>query len=65
MKMLKFQDVLIKFNNWRVKKITNKQFLYFLSILIGISAGFAAVIIKRAVHFIKNLLKEISKDKKN
>lgn len=41
---------------WRVKKIDDRKFMIFLSILIGILVGFAAVIIKNSVHVIQNLL---------
>ncbi|PLX18510.1 MAG: chloride channel protein [Marinilabiliales bacterium] len=45
-----------RFLIWRVKKIDDRKFMIFLSIIIGIVSGFAAVIIKNSVHFIQNLL---------
>jgi len=45
-----------RFLIWRVKKIDDRKFMIFLSILVGIVAGFAAVIIKNSVHFIQGLL---------
>lgn len=45
-----------RFLIWRVKKIDDRKFMIFLSILIGILVGFAAVIIKNSVHIIQKLL---------
>ncbi|MBI9052205.1 MAG: chloride channel protein [Bacteroidales bacterium] len=45
-----------RFLIWRVKKIDDRKFMIFLSILIGIVVGFAAVIIKNSVHIIQKLL---------
>lgn len=45
-----------RFLIWRVKKIDDKKFMMFLSVVVGIFAGFSAVIIKNSVHFIQQLL---------
>jgi len=45
-----------RFLIWRTKKIDDRKFIIFLSILVGVVAGFAAVIIKNLVHFIQELL---------
>lgn len=45
-----------RFLIWRVKKIDDKKFMMFLSLVVGIFAGFSAVIIKNSVHFIQQLL---------
>jgi CIC family chloride channel protein len=42
--------------NWIHEKTTEKQFLIFSSILVGISAGVAAVILKLFVHAIRHYL---------
>lgn len=42
--------------NWIHKKTSEKQFLIFSSILVGISAGIAAVILKLFVHAIRHYL---------
>jgi CIC family chloride channel protein len=39
--------------NWIHEKLTEKQFLIFSSILVGVTAGMAAVILKLFVHFIR------------
>jgi CIC family chloride channel protein len=38
--------------NWTKRKLTKKQFLLFSSVLVGLSAGLAAVVLKLFVHFI-------------
>jgi len=45
-----------RFINWRLKHITDRQFMLILSVIVGLSVGFAAVIIKNSVHFISGLL---------
>lgn len=41
---------------WRIRHINDRQFMAFLSVLVGIFTGIAAVIIKRSVHFIREEL---------
>jgi len=47
------------FLNWRLKNISERHFLFILSIVVGIVAAFAAIILKTAVHnieyFVRNL----------
>ncbi|MFC2152156.1 chloride channel protein [Bacteroidota bacterium] len=45
-----------RFLIWRVKNIDDRKFMMFLSIVVGIVVGFAAVIIKNSVHLIQSLL---------
>ena len=54
--MKKRNSLLKRFLIWRVRHISNRQFINLLSILVGLSTGIAAAIIKNAVHFIQNLL---------
>ncbi len=55
-----------KFNYWRIRHISNRQFLLILSIIIGLGAGFGAVIIRMAVHHIKEVLQHgFSEDYQN
>jgi CIC family chloride channel protein len=49
---------LVKFLVWRLKHISNKNFLLILSVIIGAIAGLAAVVLKQTVHFIQNLLEK-------
>src|SRR6056297_1962698 len=41
---------------WRKRHVTDKQFILILSVVVGITSGFAAVIIKNAVHLIQSML---------
>jgi CIC family chloride channel protein len=45
-----------KFLVWRVKHISERQFIYFLSVLVGITSGVGAVILKNLTHFFQLLL---------
>ena len=50
------QTLLKRFLKWRLKYISQKQFVYILSILIGFLAGAGAVVLKNLTHFIQLLL---------
>lgn len=50
------QNILERFIQWRMKHISDRQFMLILSVVIGLSVGFAAVVIKNTVHFISYLL---------
>lgn len=45
-----------RFLLWRKQHITDKQLLLILSVIVGILAGFGAVIIKNLVHLLQNYL---------
>ncbi len=63
---MKATGILRKFLIWRIRHISNKQFIHIVSILIGLSVGLAAVIIKNSVHLIQHLLTSgFSKDYHN
>lgn len=49
-------SLLDRFLSWRIKHISDRQFMLILSVVIGLAVGFAAVVIKNSVHFIKYLL---------
>lgn len=48
--------IIERFINWLHGKLDKKQFLIFSSMLVGLSAGIAAVVLKMAVHFIQELI---------
>ena len=50
------QPILKRFLIWRAKHISQRQFIYLLSILVGFMSGVAAVILKNLTHFIQHLL---------
>lgn len=45
-----------RFLIWRYRRITETQFKYFLSIIIGLGSGLAAVTLKNLTHFIQETL---------
>jgi chloride channel protein, CIC family len=57
---LRISSGLQKFINqlliWRIKNISDKQFIIFLSVLVGILGGLSSVLIKNLVHLIRFLL---------
>lgn len=44
------------FLRWRMKHITHTQFIYILSVLVGLAVGLSVVILKNTVHLIQHLL---------
>ncbi len=50
--------MLAQFLKWRLKHISNKNFLVISSILVGLVAGLAAVLLKVFVHYIQVTLQE-------
>lgn len=45
-----------KFLLWRARHISKENFLFILSILVGIASGLAAVTLKSSTHFIQKIL---------
>jgi len=43
--------ILIRINVWRVRNISEQNFVIFLSLIVGVVSGIAAVILKNAIHF--------------
>lgn len=58
--MRKKKNLFLQFLIWRVKHISNKNFILILSIVIGFLAGIGAVIIKDSVHYIRHALIDIA-----
>lgn len=53
---MEFKTWVRQFSIWRVRHITDKQFMLILSVIIGFLSGMAAVVIKNSVHFIQGML---------
>ena len=51
------KDLLSRFLIWRIKNIKSRTFVIFLSVVVGVLAGLAAVILKVSVHYIQRILK--------
>ncbi|MET6989705.1 chloride channel protein [Sediminicola arcticus] len=54
--MVQNKPLLTRFLIWRAKHISQRQFVYILSILIGFTSGVGAVILKNLTHFFQHLL---------
>ena len=50
------QTILKQVLIWRAKHISHRQFVYILSIVLGITSGIGAVVLKNLTHFIQHLL---------
>lgn len=48
-----FRHLLRKFLFWRVRNVSDRVFIMFLAVLVGVLVGLAAVIIKNSVHLIQ------------
>jgi CIC family chloride channel protein len=57
------QKAIKRFLIWRYKHLTDRQFILLMSVLVGFSAGVAAVILKNSVHFIQALVQGAVVDK--
>ena len=53
---MKLRSILRNFLTWRIKYISNRQFIHILAIITGLAVGFGAVTIKNSVHLIQSLL---------
>ncbi len=49
-------NLLRKFLIWKYKYLSERQFIYILSIVVGILAGMGTVVLKNLTHFIRSLL---------
>ena len=56
MKPYTLKRTFTKFLIWRAKHISQRQFIYILSVLIGFLAGLGAVVLKNLTHFFQHLL---------
>ena len=56
LKGMKKRSLLVRFLIWRIKHVNDRQFMMFLSVIVGVSVGIAAIIIKNAVRIIEYLL---------
>lgn len=54
---MKMRNLLRKFLIWKYKHISERQFIYILSILTGFLAGMGTVLLKNLTHYIRLLFK--------
>ncbi|MBI3501974.1 MAG: chloride channel protein [Bacteroidetes bacterium] len=57
-------NFLEKISEWRQRRISSKNFLILISIVVGIAAGLAAVALKTSVHYIQIFLHWILEDER-
>jgi CIC family chloride channel protein len=53
---VQYKSILRKFLIWRIRHVSQQQFIYILSILVGFTSGVGAVILKNLTHFFQHLL---------
>lgn len=53
---MEMQRLLKRFMWWRARHISKENFVFILSILVGLASGLAAVTLKAATHFIRDLI---------
>jgi chloride channel protein, CIC family len=51
----RFQTLINKFLFWRLKNISNRNFLIIASIIVGIISALAAIVLKLGVHSLQYL----------
>ncbi len=56
---MKFQELLDFINAWRARHISNRTFLIIVSIIVGVVAGLASIVLKWLVHTIQSQLHNI------
>jgi len=49
-----------KFLIWRIKHIPNKQFIHFVSIVVGILSGLLAAVIKNTTYFFQQQITNVN-----
>ncbi len=57
---MSFKKLLGKFLVWRIRHLSNRNFVILLGGITGIVGGFAAVLLKSAVHFIQEFLLDLN-----
>ncbi len=53
---LKLNDLYVRLLIWRIKHLSDRNFLLILGGVIGVLSGFSAVLLKESVHFIQGIL---------
>lgn len=54
----KFSEFITRLNRWRMQKISNRNFLVILALLVGIVGGLAAALLKGLTHGIAEFLQD-------
>ena len=50
---LNWQHILNRMISWRIAKISERNFIYIISLVVGIFSGLAALVLKNLIHFVE------------
>jgi CIC family chloride channel protein len=53
-------SIAVRLLRWRTRNITERQYVYLLSFVVGVLSGLAAVLLKNTVHYTHTLILEVS-----
>lgn len=53
-------SIAVRFLRWRARNVTERQYVYLLSFIVGVLSGLAAVLLKNTVHYTHTLIVEVS-----
>jgi chloride channel protein, CIC family len=56
-----FKSLLVKINQWRTRQASQRSFLIFCSVLVGLIGGLAAVALKYMVHLMEHLSRTLAR----
>ncbi|MCB5295701.1 MAG: chloride channel protein, partial [Candidatus Cloacimonetes bacterium] len=48
---MKFNTLLVRFNTWRTGRISPRNLILILALVVGLVSGLSAVILKNTVHY--------------
>ncbi|WP_345948090.1 MULTISPECIES: chloride channel protein [unclassified Mucilaginibacter] len=54
------KTILVKLNHWRARQTSQRSFLIFCSVLVGLVGGLSAVALKYMVHLMEHLSRELA-----
>jgi chloride channel protein, CIC family len=60
MDAVKYQNLWLRFMLWRTRKMSHRTYIMLLSAVVGVLSGFAAVVLRNAVIFMRELLTHTS-----
>jgi chloride channel protein, CIC family len=50
---INWQQILNKMISWRIAKISERNFIYIISLVVGIFSGLAALVLKKLIHLVE------------
>ena len=58
MPIVQSKGLLARFLLWRVKNVKEKNFVIFLSLIVGLVCGLVGVILKNSIHYVHHFITE-------